>query len=250
MILPFLFNIFISKNLFLLLLPGLPAANHRALQTLTPTYQADDRNPFMHLQCGSLEEAKHALETSQPDTRSPHGDLPFCLFGLQKNSVAVSIQVQTVKREARAVMGSVLIMFHFHFNNKHQLAIRWRQMKANSSQARCCVFLRPEGWVYIISPSVTLASAVTPASVLFTLFGCPRKGSEWLSRGGRPAETMNAACSGKSCIFSHKSVTKTIHLPSRAKTRRGYPFSVRQECVRWHPESTFREIIGNTDFFE
>lgn len=42
----------------------------------------------MHLQCGSLEEAKHALETSQPDTRSPHGDLPFCLFGLQKNSVA------------------------------------------------------------------------------------------------------------------------------------------------------------------
>lgn len=57
----------------------------------------------------------------------------------------VSIPVQAVKREARAIMGSVHTVLLFHINNKHQLSIRCRQMKAISLQARCCVFLWPEG---------------------------------------------------------------------------------------------------------
>lgn len=91
----------------------------------------------MHLQCVCLEEGKHALEASQPDTRSPRGNLPFCLFGAvkkkqKKTAWQVSVQVQAVKREARTVMGSVLTALLFHINTKHQLSIRHRQMKAIS----------------------------------------------------------------------------------------------------------------------
>ncbi len=50
----------------------------------------------------------------------------------KKNVWHLSIQVQAVKREARAVMGSVHTMLLFHINNKHQLSIRCRQMKAIS----------------------------------------------------------------------------------------------------------------------
>ena len=99
----------------------------------------------MHLQCVRLEEGKHALEASQPDTRSPRGNLPFCLFGAvkkkkkkkrkvkkKKTAWQVSVQVQAVKKEARTVMGSVLTGQLFHINTKHQLSIRHRQMKAIS----------------------------------------------------------------------------------------------------------------------
>lgn len=69
-----------------------------------------------------------------------------CLGCKKKKTVwQVSIQVQTVKSEAKAVMGSVHTMLLFHINNMHQLSIRCRQMKAISWQARCCVFLWPEG---------------------------------------------------------------------------------------------------------
>ena len=55
----------------------------------------------MHLQSVCLEEGKHALEASQPHARSLRGDLTFWAV---KKQWQVSIQVQAVKRESRAIM--------------------------------------------------------------------------------------------------------------------------------------------------
>lgn len=58
----------------------------------------------------------------------------FVCLGCKKKKKLwqVSVRVQPVKREARAVMGSVHTMLLFHINNEHQLSIRCRQMKAIS----------------------------------------------------------------------------------------------------------------------
>lgn len=50
----------------------------------------------------------------------------------KKKAWQVSVLVQAVRREAMVVMGSVHTMLLFHINNKHQLSIRCRQMKAIS----------------------------------------------------------------------------------------------------------------------
>lgn len=143
-----------------------------AQQSLAPTRQPSGRHPFMHLR-----------KENQPGSQL-WGDLSSACFSCLQTKNHIYLSCQAEDQRCNGVSARQFSILTKSINSPEG-AGRWRLLARRTG----CVFSWPEGWAFVIIPSVTQAVLTTSASISF-MFHCWRWAKRASGQVGPPSRCM------------------------------------------------------------